>query len=923
MLFRIYNNLVNYLSFTSELRSLRNKINISIDLPEYIEEFPDSHPKGFIKEFKKRRTTIAETYLRITKSLESARYSQRIQALRLLAEHITYSRSLTMPFNAARVQLAIMKAVVQNRHNKRVQLELMHDFSISSFGHPRAIRRYLKKFNMVEVPETGKELFELNMGWDYHVHDKTSYGYKLPSQLIIDAFIKGISELTVVYNNLEEPDAVKEVLEAGRIMGIKVNIALEFSAMHGGRRFHFIYTLPEFSSKKGRFKKFLKQRSDDFDAFLDELEANEKIRRKNLRLLIDQFNRVHLAGINKEYEPGSVYYLDPILMDDEKGNGWSKLFSRRQLGEFLYPRLKEILEKRLLRALAEKAQVKKSPARFPEAEIEAVCQRYASIRDQYRNLDPERLRQAYFSDQSALSAETAVSSLQAIHKLAKKSGGSIRLVQPLEHGLQAAVDLILDEAPVIAQVELFNTFDTLQVQETEFIRFARLVKLLNEGDRESLIHFLEINHLSFKKSQLAAALEALKRRKLLPVAGSDAAGTSLLLPGMGFIFSNRIPRHQLKHFKQGHLVVPTDISEQVYDCMAGKQGHSMAEKPEIICLGSNSNGKPQLVTEEPGEMIDLPRAWAYLNPLIKNLFFILIGFVPAYLTVGLGYALIWFGITGFRNIFVDIISGKGFSLREWSLSEVNWNNLAHSLFFTGFSVPILGFIKSRYDVIWTGPQEGWLYEVIGFFFINLTNGAYIASHNYLRGFDKSTIRANFFRSVMAWPLATIFAPVGNFMLVPRIVQAKFWSDVVAAIVEGTGKYRNIIRVKNQVMRKLIPGLLSKDEEDEKLAFLDMIYFIRESKRAGTALMQQLVPELGFWRNMNPKVRKRKHKRSRHLAFFGVKKKLDQSGTFGKLADYVVAHYNRQQSLFLLTMLSEEYQKLCRRFEGVSQGLKRR
>ena len=114
------------------------------------------------------------------------------------------------------------------------------------------------------------------MGWDFHVHDTTSYGLKSPSQLIIDAFIKGISELTVAYNTLDNSEPVKEVLEAGKILGIKVNIALEFSAMTNGKRFHYMYILPNFSSKKEKFKKFLKHQTEDFREFMQELEENEK-----------------------------------------------------------------------------------------------------------------------------------------------------------------------------------------------------------------------------------------------------------------------------------------------------------------------------------------------------------------------------------------------------------------------------------------------------------------------------------------------------------------------------------------------------------------------------------------------------------------------------------------------------------------------
>ena len=318
MLVKTYNDIVNYLSFATNLRKLRSRINQSIDVPEIINEFPDSHPRGFIKEFKKRRTTIVETYLKITKSLESANYSERIHALGLLADHILYARTLKMPLNAARVQLALMKEVVKNRDNKRVQLELMRDFTVSSFGHQRVIRKLLKKLDIIEVPETGEELKDLKMGWDFHVHDSTSYGRKLPTQLIIDAFIKGISELTIVYNNLDREESIKEVLEAGRILGIKVNIALEFSALSNGLRFHYLYILPNFSSKKSKFKKFLKQKTDDFREFLHELEENEKKREKNIEQLIKNFNKTYLPKINEGYSSDSIYYLQPLSIKGEE-----------------------------------------------------------------------------------------------------------------------------------------------------------------------------------------------------------------------------------------------------------------------------------------------------------------------------------------------------------------------------------------------------------------------------------------------------------------------------------------------------------------------------------------------------------------------------------------------------------------------------
>lgn len=912
MLIKTYNDIVNFLSFATNLRKLRSRINQSIDLPEIISEFPNSHPRGFIKEFKKRRTTIVETYLRITKCLESANYNERVHALSLLAEHIIYSRSLKMPLNAARVQLALMKEVVKNRDNKRVQLELMRDFTVSSYGHPRTIRNFLKKLDIIEVPETGEELKDLKMGWDFHVHDNTSYGRKSPIQLIIDAFIKGISELTIAYNNLDREQAVKEVLEAGRILGIKVNIALEFSALTNGLRFHYMYILPNFSSKKGRFKKFLKQESDDFKEFLHELEENEKKREKNIEQLIEDFNNEYLPKINEGYHPDSIFYLQPLSINAEENGAGNKIYSRRQLGEFLYPKLKMVLENRALQITALKIQTKNSPEKFSIREVDNIQKRFIDIRLQYRNLEPEKIRLEYFAGNESLIAETAVSSLKDIYNLARKAGGTIKFIQPLEHGLQAAIDKILENYEMLSFTEIYNMYGTIDTKESDFVLFTTFIKQLNEGNQTELVNFLEVNNLTFNQQKLEHAVKFFRQNMLIPAIGSDAAGRSTLAPGMGFVLENRLPKYQRKHFERNHYSLPNEISELIYKlAKIPKTPLKKKEKPKIICLGKLNAGKQNMLGDEKIEKpINPLRAWEYLNPAIKNSIFILIGFIPAYFTVGIEYAFLWFAITGSRNMFVDVISGNGFRPKEWHSNDINWTNFAHSLFWTGFSVPILGFVKARFDFVWTGPHEGFLFETVKFFFLNISNGIYLASHNYIRGFDKGTIRGNFFRSMIAWPFAAIFSPLGNALFLPSIVQTKFWSDFVAAIIEGSAKYKNIIRVKYQIMKKLMPDLVSEDEETEKLAMLDMIYFINESTRAKTALRKQLIPDQSTFHKLKNFFIRRKNKvEMPNESYIELKKRMERPNRFDELINYIIEHYHREQSLFLIKMVSENYYKL--------------
>jgi hypothetical protein len=920
MVTKVYNDVVNFLSFSKKLRKLRAQINQSIDLPEIIGELPNSHPRGFIKVFKKRRTTIVENYMRITNSLESANYNERVHALSLLAEHINYSRSVSMPLNAARVQLALMKEVVKNRDDKRIQLELMQDFTVSSFGHPRTIRNFLKKLDIIEVPETGEELKDLKMGWDFHVHDSTSYGVKLPIQLIIDAFIKGISELTIVYNNLDREDVVKEVLEAGRILGIKVNIALEFSALTNGLRFHYLYILPNFESEKEKFKTFVREKTSNFKNFLHELEENELKRECDIERLLEIFNKEHLPKINQGYLPDSIYYLQPLSIDDKESVFGHKIYSHRQLGEFLYPKLKKVLERRAIQISALKIQADKTHVNFTKEKREKIQQQFRDIRLQYRDLDPEKLRLDYFRGDETLAVETAVSQLEDIYKLAKKAGGEIKFIQPLEHGLQAAVDKIIENYRMLSYTEVYNMYGTVDCKESDFVIFAQFIKLLNEGDLFLTANYLTAHQLRFDTKKLESALDDLRLNKLIPAIGSDAAGRSTLAPGMGFVLKSRLAKHQKNYFAKNHHILPDEISELIFKlAKIPKMPLKKDEKPTIICLGRQNSWKQNLLGDEKIEKPIQPlQGWRYLNPGIKNTIFILIGFIPAYFTVGIEYALLWLGITGSRNIFVDLISENGFRPNDWHTNNVNWTNVAHSLFWTGFSVPILGFVKAHFDIIWTGDHQGALFETVKFFCINLANGMYLATHNTLRGFDKRTIRANFFRSILAWPLSVTFAPIGNALFIPSIVQAKFWSDFVAAIIEGSGKYRNIIKVKDQIMKKLIPELTGENEETEKLALMDLIFFVNESRRAKTAMRKQLIPQQSRITRLKKVFFRNKFKTVPNESYYELQKRMDSPNKFNELIDYIIEHYYREQSLYLVKMVSKNYYKLQKWLSSISK-----
>lgn len=918
---KYYNQFVNAVSFNEELKKFRRDINMSIDVPEIIEEFPDSHPRGFIREFRRRRTTIAETYLRITKTLDSANYSERLHALKLLAEHVIYSKSLKMPLNAARVQLALMKEVVKNRENKRQQLELLRDFSASTFGHPRVIREYLKKLNIVEVPETGKQLKDLNMGFDFHVHDKASYGRKSAVQLLIDAFIKGISELTVAYNKLNNEESMREVIEAGHILGIKVNIAIEFSAKLAGNRFHFQYVLPHFHASHKKLKKILHLKTEEYSAFINELAHNEKNQKLNIIYLVQLFNQKFLPEINKGYQPGTIYFLAPLSAVDPQNPDKLIIKSKRHLGELLYPKLKEVVRNRALFALAMKKKLDNEQRFVSEEERKFTNEQFEHLHQWYKKLSPEYLRLTYFNSTENILPETIVSSLVEICKFADKTKGRIKLIEPLEHGLDAAIDAILESYNHVTHVEIFNMFASTYTPDEDFEKLTEFLKILQTKDSAAVFRFYEKYGIKCGKKRTKSTEEVctLANKVLIPTLGSDATGWSTMVPGMGFVWEHRIPKHQRRWYVKRHL----SLSSQISGFLAQQGDHVVSDlppkmSPNLLSMGSIDISENNLTGRtEHTRPIPISNAFKYLNPNITHFILILIGLIPAYYILGIEYALLWFAITGTRNIFVDLISSQGIVPGGWSEKDINWTNLANSLFWTGFSVPILGFVKAQFDHVYPWVHHGAMYEYSKFFFINIANGTYLATHNYIRGFDKGTIRGNFFRSILAWPFSATFSPLGDMLGIPSIVQAKFWSDFMAAIIEGSAKYKNSVKLQNGLVDSILADFDSDDEEVEILAVLDLMYITQGNAWATRALTERIHGSVSWKTKLKALIFRNKLQKATPQKFNveNLQYWFKSADSYQRLCDYVIKNYRNEQSLLLIEMITRNYHRL-KKFAGV-------
>jgi hypothetical protein len=222
--------------------------------------------------------------------------------------------------------------------------------------------------------------------------------------------------------------------------------------------------------------------------------------------------------------------------------------------------------------------------------------------------------------------------------------------------------------------------------------------------------------------------------------------------------------------------------------------------------GDNTNRLSLTAPESETQKIRF--SWRYVNPVLKNLIKIGLGFVPAFLTFLLTHnwwlimyfgAVIWFFITGMRNIIQSVIAGGGIrrsSLLKWN-DFVSWDRLSDSLFYTGFSVPLLDYLVKTVVLdhglgITTATSPVLLYSVMA-----MVNGIYLTSHNLFRGLPKEAAYGNFFRSVLSIPVAFTFNAIvggvlGVFGAVNTAAILQSWaaviskaaSDSVAGFIEG-------------------------------------------------------------------------------------------------------------------------------------------
>ena len=775
------------------------------------------HPHGIKELTMSQEIRIAYAVVNLLDTLEAGQSQDRINALQSLHSEVLTSASSSFRYNTGRVLIQIMKNLVRAHGNEAEQLRLAHDFRRAATGRRSVVRKMLKRYFLLEMPETWNQL-----AFDSHVHDANTKGRKSPTHLIMDAWIKGLRRLEVVYYNFVEPDAAAELLQAADIMGIKVRIGVEFQAWFRDRLVQFVWQPRGFNDWREMLT-FIQERPTQHLMRMGR-EASQYHHNYVMRLLGEYNARLrHELGAELDLE------LSEIAMQE--------ILSCVGVGQTSRIHLAELIYRRIRMEFAEQFQeLRKRYAEGGEAERKAIRARVNKINSLNQDTivsqwlgreknpdvplpgDPEMRDKV--PEVMRLLPATLIDWLTSIRSPCYITLNLCCL------SVEDVLELLYECEGMISHLELFNLKNHTDGKMQDLEAISQLQAAINSGNtvvlkrlirnmikeyvclgrpegRERCMVFKDILR-NLTKLQRYYAMRPLGTR-----IGSDSTSRSSRVHGMGFVFLETLPdraRKALKEMNASRKIIPIyqEIYAQVtyfprrYLTLGLKLTRLLRKIPGLCRLGMlkketweeddktvRYDEKAESITtlggfqrdhrfdftlEKNKETPSSSLGHAYLNTTFSNVCKVTFGFVLTVATflytqtwwvLAWFGPLFWFGITGFRNVIQATLGGGGLRrtpLLTWN-DYLSWTRLSDSLMYTGISVPLLEL----------GVRALFLEEILGmdslsqptlfFTILSVVNGFYIAAHNIFRGLPREAVIGNVFRSLLAIPVSVLY----NFM----------------------------------------------------------------------------------------------------------------------------------------------------------------
>ena len=566
--------------------------------------YPFFHPLGIKELAESKGLRIAYSVVHLLNSLERGDEENRIQALKGLRDEIIDTSTGPMPLNSARVLLQLMKEMVRARGHYGRQLELAHDFRKTASGKPGLIRRQLQKYHLLEMPEEWNQLT-----FDDHVHDANSKGRKTPTHLIMDAWIKGIRRLRVIYYQYLEPRFVAELVEAAEIMGIDTRIGIEFSARYRDRYISLIWVSRGFMDSQS-FLCFLAE--PHVMEFMEKGRDVMQYQQKYVLQLLEAFNLDHRQRFMAE----TGIEISPLDRDRFLAFVSPGQASILHLGEYVYHLCVKAVAQRFSQesvpagdtlpasgtGAIETGAIEDGPTSCQVMDVTASSEQlYASMEEGARsyadvleNLTTTRIVAHYFSaehypdipcpwipcDGEDVPERLTLSVEQLMVEIAKLHY-SFKITLTLSNlKVEDVLELLYDGGGLITRLEILNLKDYAAGHHDHIPPINELQQAINDGSLirlkrvvRNVIHRMEQEHYkdeAHRREKLVSILHDLATFKNLykgvPLKsriGSDSTGRSLLAYGMGVGIVDSLPiraRREIHRSASSRMILPMLIN---------------------------------------------------------------------------------------------------------------------------------------------------------------------------------------------------------------------------------------------------------------------------------------------------------------------------------------------------------------------------
>ncbi len=851
---------------------------------------PYLHPNGIKEMATSFGLRLAYAVVNVLGSLETGRAYERLEALRSLREEILTAPQSSLRYNTSRVLLQIMKELVRSRGDELKQLRLAHDFRRCVSGKPRIVRAQLAKYQLLEMHEDYKQL-----AFDDHVHDAYSKGRKTPSHLVMDAWIKGLRKINLIYYNYIPADVAWEVLHAAEIMDVSVRISIELRARHLGRSVKLLWT-PRGMAAPEDFVGFLQ--TAPVQEFMNKGREVSAFQQQYVWRLLEKYNQELRFALAREegveapplaaeafaafLGPGqaSVDQLAIYLAEQLQSTKGEGPDSDALLARWLAPEVNPDLPDPF-----NPGDYDEVPELLRLSPAELVARLGEIHYHNWITLDPEGLDRADLV--LVLHAcEGAVTHLEAFN-LRSYTGGRRdlhRQVLELQETLNAGNAVRCKRYLHRLIVELGQEPDQELGQEPDQEPGQEPGRKSGQERTEKLLRLTEL------LEHLHEFYRLYRKRPLRLRVGTDSTGKSAYRHGMGIVVAETLPPRARKQLRKSRderfMPLPLCLgvmqqvtyrprmphgplasllqrlpggyrlaSEKVRCWVKGDYGLCRGRSNCLYGLGGKVNQPPVEESHTPWSLGGLGLQWLYLNSKLQNGLKILFGLLPAALSFYLTKdwwllawfgAVIWFTITGVRNIIQSVLGCGGLRrshLLKWR-DLVSWDRFADSLLFTGFSVPLLDWLVKSVVLdqglgITTGTQPVLLYAVMA-----LVNGAYISGHNLFRGLPRSAVAANFFRSFLSFPLALLINSLLAQLLAAKgvpgseailqnwaAVISKLASDMVAGVIEGLADRGKYIALRRRDLEQKLKQLYDTHAQLEMLYPQDDVVELLEMPKA--------------------------------------------------------------------------------------------